>query len=539
MSIDNQQDAPAQPPGADQAVPAGVTVAHIDDLPDGPVVVDNLPVIGDEPATETQVEPAKAAPAVKSEEAAVAKTNAIQDFPLNMVDQALDTERLILPSALDAETGAAMMKAPNVKLAGTEADRAWANTVSEGLSYNTMREGYVPTLAEEGSEFRQNNLHNGQNLNGAVPRFRQSENQTLSGEKALIQLVGHLGLGTVFQVPLWHSGIWLTFKPPTDAEIVELNRRIMMDKINFGRSSYGMALSNTTSYTVDRLVSFALDHVYDMTTKAEDINMGNLRDHIAAQDLHSLLWGFICTMYPRGFRYDRACVTDPEKCKHVVHETLNVHKLQWTNMKVLSDWQKVHMSGRQAKMKSLADVQRYRQELSRQQDLRVTVNEGKQNEFSFTLRTPSLTEYINAGHEWISSIVENVDASIALDARQEERDHNITLQGQATAMRQYSHWVASIEYMSNRVEDRETINEILAVVTADPAISSEFTRSVVDYINKSTMSVIGIPTYNCPKCHAPQKGEDNLPAHTNVIPLDVLQVFFGLITQRLEKIAAR
>lgn len=515
-------------------------------------VIDDTPLSAEEQAAAVAAlqsapvveEPAPTAEVPQSEEAASGSVRkphrATVEYPVSMEENLTTGDELILPASFDRETREVLERLPNVALLDNPQSRQWANAVSEGLGLSTSQEVFIPTLENEKADFRQRLEHNGQSLTAQAPKFKAIDNQNLQGERAVVRLISHLGLGTLFQVPLWHSGLWITFKPPTESEIIELNRGLISDKIKMGRYTYGLAYSNTTAYTVDRLINFALSHVYDITAKAEDITIENLANHISCQDIPSLLWGFICTMYPRGFRYQRACVADPEKCNHILEETLNVSKLQWTNVATLTDWQKTFMSGRQPKSKDVASINRYKEELAELQKKRVLVNEGLRNEIAITIKTPSITEYVDAGHRWIGDIVSAVDRALGADASDNERNTVIIRHGQASAMRQYSHWIESIEYETNIITDRETIESTLDVLSADDTVRTEFIQAVVNYINSSTVSLIGIPVYDCPACGKTQNSNVTLgESHKNIIPLDVIQVFFGLLSQRLERMADR
>jgi hypothetical protein len=449
----------------------------------------------------------------------------------------LDT--ISLPSHYDKETRRVIENSPNINLNDDADTRKWASVVEDGLEYTTEGEIFVPTLEDDTSAFRQCLEHNGTKLAASQPKFKNNENQKLTGERGVIRIMSYLGLGTLFNTPLWHTGIWVTFKAPTESEIIELNRMLVADKIRFGRSTYSLAFSNLTSYTTDKLVKFALDHVYDTTLKSEDIGPGGLRDIIACQDIPSLLWGFTCTMYPRGFQYNRACINDPVKCNHVIEEKLNLSKLQWTNNNALTDWQKTHMSVRRANSKSLVDVNRYKEELSRIQKKRVALETGYDTELAITLKTPTINEHIDSGHRWVGEIVSLVEKTLGTDASENEKNTLIVRHGQASAMRQYVHWVDSIEVDTNVVDDTETIEETIDVLSSNNAIRTSFINSVIEYINKSTISVIGIPTFKCPKCKMEQTSEQPLPRHENIIPLDVHQLFFALATAQISRIITR
>ena len=463
----------------------------------------------------------------------------LQDFPINSSEKLETGDELVFPSNFDVETRKVLEETPNINLIDNPAAREWAKDIAEGLELNTFNETYVSTLEDENAEFKHKLEQNGTSLSAQSPKFKNIENQNLKGERAVIRFISHLGLGTLFQVPLWHSGIWVTFKPPSESEIIELNRMLINDKIKLGRYTYGLSFSNVSSYTTDRLVDFALAHVYDLTSKAEDINIDNLKGFISCQDIPSLLWGFICTMYPRGFKYRRACVNDPEKCNFVLEDTLNISKLQWTNTNALTEWQKTFMAGRQSKIKDLTSINRYKEELTRLQKKKIIINEGRSNEVSIIIKTPTITEHIESGHRWITEIVDIVEKTVGLDANEADRNNFVVRHGQASAMRQYGHWVDSIEYDTNIINDRETIEATLDIISSDDEVRTEFIKGVVDYINSSTISVIGIPVFDCPSCKKSQESIIELPQFVNIIPLDVIQLFFGLLTQRLNRLTSR
>lgn len=501
---------------------------------DAPILDDSVPV--DKPVTQQEAQ--VAAP----QEPQVDKPSSskpVQHYSMDAAEKIATGDHIHLPGGYTEQIQKTLSSLPNVNMVDNPEARNWAESMNEGITLNTYDGVFIPTLNDPNATFTQKVEHNNLDLIAAKPRFKNVENENLKGERAVIRLISHLGIGTLFQVPLWHSGVWVTFKPPTESEIVEINRLLTSEKIKFGRYSYGLAFSNVTVYTTNRLVEFALSHIYDMTAMSDEVNIGNLKNHISCQDIPSLLWGFVCTMYPRGFKYSRACVNNPDKCNHIAEDTLNLTKLQWTNTAGLTDWQKTHMSSRQARVKDLASIKRYKEELKSSQKTRVTISNSSGHEVSVTVRTPSISEYIDAGHRWIGNIVEAVETAVGTDANKAERDAIIIRHGQASAMRNYSHWVESIEYDSNIVDDRETIESLLDNLSSDDEIREKFIQEVVKFINDSTISVIGIPTFDCPKCGTEQPGTISLPKITNVIPLDVIQVFFELITQRLSRLTER
>lgn len=464
----------------------------------------------------------------------------IQDFPYETSPVTESTDQISLPSYFRKATEDFLKDLPNANIAVSEQARNWASVLQEGMTYLPNAESYKNTLTDPKVEFHNTVKHNGGDIIAKPPRFKNAENSQLQGELAVMRVVSQLGLGSLVQVPLWHSGIWVTFKPPGESELVELYRRLVQRKIEFGRYTSGLIFSNIGVYFTNELVDFAIAHIYDLSTKSSDINIENVKNHIVSQDIPSLIWGLLCSMYPRGFRYRRACNTDALKCNHVVEATLDISKLQWTNNKGLTDWQKAFMFSRQTKFRSLEEIQRYKSEHQLMQKHRFALTEG--SDIHFTIKNPSLTEYIDSGHKWIGEIVNAVEQVLDIEATDKQREQEITRRGQATTLRQYVHWIDTIEIDTNVITDRETIENTLDQLSADETIRNTILKNIIDYINRSTVSVIGIPVYACPACGKTQEFEhieSELQNFTNIIPLDVGLVFFGLIVQRMSKIQVR
>ena len=506
-----------------------------------PTVVEQVLYVDDNVVEQQPTEAPTEKPTEESNKPVRKKHNAIQIFD-HTSKQVWDSEAvtIVLPGDHDKETRDAIQRAPNVSYVDNPAARDWAQALQDGLEMTSYAEGFLPALEEDGRKWTQAVDVGNAKLAGQSPRFKPTENENLKGERAVIRVMSQLGLGSLFQVPLWHTGIWVTIKPPTETEIVELHRIMAADKIQFGRFTYGLAFANMSSYTVGRLVDFVIDHIYDTTVKTDELPIGEMKKFISAQDYPSLIWGMACSMFANGFQYRRPCSTDPEKCNYILEETLNVSKLQWTDNNALTDWQKTHMSVRQSKCKDKASVLRYKEELSRIQNTTFVLKEdGPGHSTKLVLGTPSIEDYIEAGQRWIGEITETVERALSVDTKDDERNRFIRRRSQATAMRNFMHWVKAIELDTNIIDDRETIESTLNVLSSDDGIRTAYNKAVIDYINKSTISLIGIPVFECPNCHAEQTSDTQLHNHANIIPLDVMQVFFGLLYQKLDKITAR
>lgn len=444
-------------------------------------------------------------------------------------------------------------QADNIDLNQTPQQANWRETLLSSIENLPAGEYFMDRLSEKGADFRQYVEHNNLQIRGQAPQIKRNTGiRELEGERAILEMMSHLGVGSLFRAPMWNSGFWVTFKPAGESELLELNRLLMVDKIVLGRSSYGLAHSHHIGYTMERVFNFALDHVYNTSVKAEEMPITKIRDHLKAQDMYNFVWGFLCANYPAGFYYETSCVADPTRCTHVVKETLNVTKLQWVDNSSLTPWQREHMASPLSNSKSLASVQRYQEEVERAHEKMLIVNEGTQHEIGILLRSSTMMEYFNRTHEWIGGIVDAVNQAMGMDADIDARNAHINQIGRSSMLCQYSHYVKEIHHGEltapaegtdepsvSVVKERNTILKQLQSLSAIDSIRDQILDKIKDYVNTSTLSIIGVPAYNCPACGKPQEIKSDYPHSDTIIPLDIFQVFFELLTQRVSRIQER
>ncbi len=475
----------------------------------------------------------------KEEESAVEPpvkntTNFKLDYPysselLEEFDYRTDTA--FLPSAAYSTTEEFIKEIPKLKLTDTQAEKQWQAAVNAGLEFTVLNSGLESTANREDATYAQTVQSEVGPLGASAPPFKTSETTKFTGERARLRIRQALKLGVIFNIPLWHSGFWIKIKSPSEGDLLEMYRQIVSEKVILGRESYGLIFSNKTSYTSKYLLDFCIENKYETSL---DIREGDdIRKHIKVADLPILFWGLACATYPNGFQYTRGCISDPEKCLHVVKEKLDPSKLLWTDTSSLTQYQIKHMTKRQRGSMDMDSVKRYQDEFIKGQPKKFSLND----EVSFTLRTPSAAEHIDAGYRWINEIEENYSSSLIKDPQ----DRNVYLerQAKATMMRQYSHFVESITVAGDVHDDKEVIDNTLTDFTADDKLRNFFTEKVAQFIDESVVSMVAIPTYTCPNCGGEQKPAKNKKTHPNLIPIDVIQTFFTLVISRIQRIEAR
>jgi hypothetical protein len=442
---------------------------------------------------------------------------------------------------------------PREDVSSSPGGREWLRLLveSQGL---LMKNNILESVQHQpDSEWVQRPVIDGERYGIAIPRFGdEKEGGPMVGERARARIMAELGLGAKLRIPLWHSGLYLTVKAPSDAALLDLQRLIETEKVTLGRATNGMLFSNASVVTNMHLVDFVLAHVYNASVSFNSPD--ELKQLILVPDMLTLFWGMLCTVYPDGYPYSRPCVTGPHKCQHVVHELLQLTKLSVTNHRKLTQFQRTHMKQRTAKV-SLDAVKRYQAEFVFDVPSEIQLTEGTR----LHLRHPTLADYEVSGRGWIDALVQGVDEAFAGRISAEERNKFIIDSARATAVRHYGHYVSHIVQHNNRADadnqivDRETLEETLSDISSSTEFYKKIVTGITAFIEGSTVSMIAIPRYNCPACthdqgvvpapYDPDLPDDQQPApeivdskiHPYLIPLDVSSLFFTIIGRRITR----
>lgn len=416
---------------------------------------------------------------------------------------------------------------PNFNVEGNTKARQWANTIRAAIPHLMLDDMFVKAANREGSDWQQSIESGGVKLNIGRPQFAASSDGKLVGEQAVIKFQTAMNLGSMIQVPLWHSGIWVSLKAPSDAQLLILERAQADEKISLGRKTQGLVYAHSSIYMINHLMGLLIDQIYN--TSLKDHKDEKLLDVIKITDIPTLVWALACTIYPNGYTFHNPCIDNPEKCQHVVEERLILSKLFFFDRSGITSEQGMFMADR-LKMHTLPEVQQY-QTKGRGADGRVI---ELNDQFKMVLKVPTIREYIDSGFKWVEGIVQTIDKTMTGSMNSSEKDKYITQHSIVSIYRQYAHWVERIVFRDNDViEDRETIEETLTMLSSDVDLYQKFFEGVKNYIDDCTVSMIALPSYNCPSCHKPMTPPES--KHPFLIPLDVISLFFTLTHRRLDR----
>lgn len=496
-------------------------------IPSAPEAPAEAPVPPQEPAAPAPTLEAPVAAHQNVEVSAACKTPLKEGQAKKLIsDDYLDILQVSLP-----QFNYAVAQYPNMNVAKGAHGQMWANSLQASIQHHVIGGTFDTSLTREDSMWGQVVEHEGDRICAGRPSFGGADSGPLTGERAIIKTTALMGLGALVQVPLWHTGIWISFKAPSDASLLELERRIAEEKVNLGRQTNGMVFSNSTVFLMSYLLNFAFKHVYDCSLP--DLRLEALKAKIKITDIPSIVWGLACTIYPNGYPLAQPCVDNPEKCQHVAHELLALNKLLFVDNKALTTFQRKLMTKRRNRF-SDEELERYQQEHTRGGERICKINDV----VSLRLNVPTIQQYENSGFSWIEGIETMMVESFSQNLRGDERNEYMFEQSQVTKLRQYSHWidrvlVSSGEDKVETIEDRETIEELMGRMSANQDFATSCLEEISKYIDDSTVALIAIPMYNCPECGASQVPKDS--PNPYLIPLDMARIFFTLQRQRLSK----
>ena len=385
-------------------------------------------------------------------------------------------------------------------------------------------------LVQEGSNWQQTITYGDQRIGVRAPKYNTSGG-IVSGKNAITLIKRISGIGTSISIPLWHSGIWVTLQAATEAELINFDFKLAMEKTQVGLSTTGQLLNARSAVFSGTLIDFILEHV--TSTNVANLADGmaqSLRNRIDMLDYSTLVTGFMITLYPNGFPWIMECVNPT--CSHREEVTLNLARMIWTDKTVLTDKQ-MDMMARKSNSITDEELKAYRDEFKLTDKSTATLESG----VKFHFRRPMIADYIESATQWVSVIEKQQTTALSNYATERERESFLRSQVQARFMRKYEHFVDKIEIPdpnggdeSLMIIDRDTITEALEALSTANEDFVDFENKVLEFIESNTITVIGYPAVDCSACKTvPETAEGRL---RTIVPVAIDRAFFTLTRQR-------
>jgi hypothetical protein len=256
---------------------------------------------------------------------------------------------------------------------------------------------------------------------------------------------------------------------------------------------------------------------------------------IPITDLPVIYWGVAQTLYPNGYPLDLPCASGPLNCKHVERVNLNIQRIFWMNRSKLTTDQQKQLSAVRHKH-SLNDLETYAKEAAniREHSFDVIVNGAK---MTLELTVPTIHEHIEAGKRWALEAGRAVEDILQTDDPDPMRRLAYMRRViEMSSLREYVSWVKKITFENGSYVDNKNVEDIEYNLTqltrGDDEVVDQIFAEIQKFIEKSTVAIIAIPNYACPKCETDQATTVS-EEHPELIPLDIEKLFFELKDRRL------
>jgi len=434
---------------------------------------------------------------------------------------------------------AALSSLENIELPDPANAGKWVSAIQNADQFSPLMDDHAGFAAwRDNATWRQFVEHEGVRLRVGVPKLADMSNgQTLSGDAAIRRVQQRMSLGTHLQWPLWNSGIWVTFVPPMEEAILELQERIQQEKISLGRATRGAVFDNYQVYIVDHVMRFAYDHISAVTLKpgAEGLETA-LDNHILVSDIPNLLMGLLCTIYPNGYDFTQPCTADITKCTAIFEGMISLSKMYWADTSRLNESQRRLMARRKTDSVTSEEILKYQSEFAEFEGSTIELRDG----INVTLQMPTLATYRDSGRRWVDGIDRDAQEVFGKDLRGREREDYMYRQAVLSTLQAYSHWYKHIVIQGAEgeddqyIEDRTTLERLAKTLSSDTSVVSKLDEGIKRFNDQATCTIVGIVNFTCPKCNQTQLRPD--APNQVIIPVDVVSTFFTLLSNRLTQI---
>jgi len=406
----------------------------------------------------------------------------------------------------------------------TAQSQEWLMSFQNGVLTQPDSGQFSELQNREGSQWRQSVPSQAGNLQ--IRNIKNGKIQgSVSGNAAQLYFQSTARIGKPIRVPLWHSGFWVSLRTPTATAQAEMYDQLRSIRVKAGVETYGRVFNNYTVFAN----AIALDLAYEcIFATSLDIDPSQVRKFVNVSDIPHLIWALAVTIWPNGFEYSRCKLGDPNNPANTVRQVIRAENCQWTNITLLTEWQRNHMAKSSAKAMKLEDLERYAKEFSNRFERRIVVRDQTEDseEISFLLYPPMADEYLESGQRWINDIVKTYNSIAGRPGGDKARDDYALRHMQLTEMRSFAHWVKEISHRDVKTNDQDGILKTLNVLSEDPDIRARFYGEIFNYIEDITVSIIAVTTDDY--------SEAPLPRYPYLIPIEPVHTFFTRLEQKFQ-----
>lgn len=248
-----------------------------------------------------------------------------------------------------------------------------------------------------------------------------------------------LGLSVPNSIPLWNSGFRVEVEGPSTMEQLNLETKLLVEKIDVSYDTYGYALTSANIWMDRILIEFFLERVTKSTSGT--IDPEKLTRLISLTDFDTLCLGVAATLFPDGYTLERDVIREVqgELTKTTVKSKLNPKRM----LAVKNSQFTSHEKQRLAKTAGTIDVKtlkEHRKNLRQDVDRFVEIDDT----YYLKLTVPTLEEYLRIGLTWHTYMEDRVNKVLASTSSEQERKVFLARSSEIARVMFLAHWIEGI-----------------------------------------------------------------------------------------------
>lgn len=350
--------------------------------------------------------------------------------------------------------------------------------------------------------------------------------QPFSGNEITTVIRSRLGIGSTIVMPLWHTGIHVTIKAPSDPDLYDLQQRIADENLEAARETGGLIFAINGGVMLGTFMDSILDHVIDSTLV--DWDVVKLRDIIDYRDHQALAYGMALTIYPNGFNYVDPCLNDKVRCDYLFEGRINLGRAWLVDENALTDEQKEFMANR-SKKHTIEEIKKYQETgkvgLTRELEL-------KESGIKIIFQHPTLDRHILVSSTILNSLRDAATNILGLNVEPATLDNYINRKLDISELLRIANYVKEIHIDDKSTDALPHITSVLETLSSDADITKQILDIFREFTDSSMIALMAVPRMQCPSCqHTPDPAYEE---HPEVVPQDAIARFFTLLGQKIQ-----
>ncbi len=411
-------------------------------------------------------------------------------------------------------------------------EKEFAEDYSGAVMYYTPGAIGDRMLEREGSNW-QNGFTKASSDKRVVP---QSHAKSGTGASALLRRIRKTGAPITLWLP--HTGIYVTFIAPTEADYCEYDIQQTMETAEVGRATHGLLMNMASGIYLKSQVEFALRYAISTTYDCEGGDIAQtLSTVIKQQDYGKVITGPTIAKFPSGLPWTFLCPNGGCKARH--QKLLNLSRAMRDDNNALTDAQRKFMEENTRPETVTADMlKKYQAEFRETSSAKYTA-EVDGGSVTFEFKMTELHDYFVKTNEWVKELSDTATEALAGRATAHERESYMRQRNEARRLTRYAHMVNAIvvsidedgELIEEREESKGGIVEMLADLTSDRELTNGFEAAIQQFIIDNTHTLIAYKAHKCESCGAKQEDAIDEGAFRGLVPISPDRIFFGLSQQ--------